>query len=255
MQDTTKTDVNAIWQQLNARSKPTQSKQSFDKLWFGFTNDVARPKLAGALRPSTTPVTNSHAQEPTTCRRTQSTQRQQQADKSNRVDASSSVLHGSGLERCINMLQDPEARNRRSALQTIKVNRCLDGQRLYEPPDMQGVYVHVVVSSFVLQSAATLSRTSPDNSCVQDAFTASPSSQEQSESAMQSNLGKALLRKFDDKSEACRELAISCFMTVLSAAPDSNLQLLPYTMPVLEERLQLVAVGRCDDTTCIHCMQ
>ncbi|KAG1672600.1 hypothetical protein FOA52_002080 [Chlamydomonas sp. UWO 241] len=54
---------------------------------------------------------------------------------------------------------------------------------------------------------------------------------------LEGKLGKALLRKFDDVGEANRELAVSTLSGLLQAAPDSVLMLLPYAMPVLEERL------------------
>eukprot|EP00967_Tisochrysis_lutea_P029813 scaffold34905_cov17-Tisochrysis_lutea.AAC.6 len=49
--------------------------------------------------------------------------------------------------------------------------------------------------------------------------------------------GKALLRRFDDQSEGCRELAAITFLGALHAAPQAVLALLPYAVPVLEERL------------------
>lgn len=44
--------------------------------------------------------------------------------------------------------------------------------------------------------------------------------------------------------QACRELAVSCFSALLQAAPETNLVLLPYAMPVLEERLHMSEVKR-----------
>jgi len=56
--------------------------------------------------------------------------------------------------------------------------------------------------------------------------------------AAASHLVKPLLRRFDDASERCRELAASCTLQTLRSGPDHALALLPYVMPVLEERLQ-----------------
>ncbi|GAX77040.1 hypothetical protein CEUSTIGMA_g4487.t1 [Chlamydomonas eustigma] len=50
-------------------------------------------------------------------------------------------------------------------------------------------------------------------------------------------LGKALLRRYDDSAEACRELAVSILSGLLKAAPHSVLSMMPYIVPVLEERL------------------
>lgn len=51
-------------------------------------------------------------------------------------------------------------------------------------------------------------------------------------------LGKALLKLFADPTEAVRRAAVRFFMTSIEQGPDSVLQLLPYIIPVLEERLQ-----------------
>jgi hypothetical protein len=56
-------------------------------------------------------------------------------------------------------------------------------------------------------------------------------------------LGKAVLRRFDDRSEACRELAVTAFSQLMQMAPDGVLALLPYALPVLEERLHMNQVG------------
>jgi hypothetical protein len=49
---------------------------------------------------------------------------------------------------------------------------------------------------------------------------------------------KPLLRRFDDVSEKCRDLAASCVLKLLRSCPDEALGLLPYVVPVLEERLR-----------------
>ncbi|KAG2499196.1 hypothetical protein HYH03_002777 [Edaphochlamys debaryana] len=50
-------------------------------------------------------------------------------------------------------------------------------------------------------------------------------------------LGKALLRRFDDPSESHREMAVTCLLRLLRAAPGAVLTLLPYVFPVLSERV------------------
>eukprot|EP00879_Flechtneria_rotunda_P022808 GHRR01024092.1.p2 GENE.GHRR01024092.1~~GHRR01024092.1.p2 ORF type:complete len:126 (+),score=27.28 GHRR01024092.1:496-873(+) len=62
--------------------------------------------------------------------------------------------------------------------------------------------------------------------------------------ALTSKLGKGLLRQFDNRSEACRELVVSTFKRLLQAGPDATLQMLPYVMPVMEERLHLDMASR-----------
>jgi len=57
------------------------------------------------------------------------------------------------------------------------------------------------------------------------------------EEAIETAIGKGLLRCFDDPSEATRELAITVFTRLLEVAPNSSMALQPYLFPVLEERL------------------
>ncbi|GBF95342.1 hypothetical protein Rsub_07770 [Raphidocelis subcapitata] len=52
-----------------------------------------------------------------------------------------------------------------------------------------------------------------------------------------SGLVKPLLRRFEDASDACRGLAADAALALLRAHPGDVLALLPYVMPVLEERL------------------
>jgi hypothetical protein len=56
---------------------------------------------------------------------------------------------------------------------------------------------------------------------------------------------KALLRSFDNRTEACRDMAVSCLTQILHIDPDSTLSLLPYVMPVLVERMQCDEVSSC----------
>ena len=55
-------------------------------------------------------------------------------------------------------------------------------------------------------------------------------------------IGKALLRRFDDPSEACRDLSVSLLTSLISIAPHSTLSLLPYVMPVLQERIPPISL-------------
>lgn len=58
---------------------------------------------------------------------------------------------------------------------------------------------------------------------------------------LESDLGKALLRRFEDPMEASRELAVCLLRQLLEAAPEAAMALLPYAFPVLAERLQYAA--------------
>ncbi|GIL99070.1 hypothetical protein Vretimale_4331 [Volvox reticuliferus] len=51
-------------------------------------------------------------------------------------------------------------------------------------------------------------------------------------------LGKALLRRFDDPSDTCREMAVTGLLRLLQAAPQAVLSLLPYAFPVISERVR-----------------
>jgi hypothetical protein len=48
---------------------------------------------------------------------------------------------------------------------------------------------------------------------------------------------KPLLRRFEDASDACRGLAAEVALALLQVHPKDALALLPYVVPVLEERL------------------
>ncbi|GLI68794.1 hypothetical protein VaNZ11_013291 [Volvox africanus] len=54
----------------------------------------------------------------------------------------------------------------------------------------------------------------------------------------QDGLGKALLRRFDDPSDTCREMAVTGLLRLLQAAPQAVLSLLPYAFPVISERVR-----------------
>ena len=56
--------------------------------------------------------------------------------------------------------------------------------------------------------------------------------------ALSSWLGKALVKCFADDSEAVRTGAINLFSKLIRVHSDAVLPMLPYVMPVLEERLQ-----------------
>jgi hypothetical protein len=63
------------------------------------------------------------------------------------------------------------------------------------------------------------------------------------EEALSSGLGKALLRRFDDSSEVCRDHAACIFLHLMRQGETMTLQMLPYAMPVLEERLRIMEVS------------
>lgn len=50
--------------------------------------------------------------------------------------------------------------------------------------------------------------------------------------------GKELLKRFADPAEAVRAAAIAAYLAAVQAGPNAVLPLLPYTIPVLEERLE-----------------
>ena len=75
-------------------------------------------------------------------------------------------------------------------------------------------------------------------------MTSGPCPPAAAEEALGSGLGKALLRRFDDSSEVCRDYAASIFLHLLQQGEATTLQMLPYAMPVLEERLQIIKVSQ-----------
>eukprot|EP00898_Chlorokybus_atmophyticus_P002042 jgi/Chlat1/2839/Chrsp194S02999 len=56
-------------------------------------------------------------------------------------------------------------------------------------------------------------------------------------------IGKALVRRFEDSSEQCRELAVSTLAELLEACPSATHALLPYVVPALQERLHRTSKG------------
>ncbi|WIA41829.1 hypothetical protein OEZ86_009159 [Tetradesmus obliquus] len=109
-------------------------------------------------------------------------------------------------------------------------------QKLAPPTDLEGAALDRLVQA--LQSPDANVRKAALHQ-VQVAFvsrTPPPSAEDVAE-ALSCKLGKALLRRFEDKSEACREAAVSTFNAMLQAGADATLSLLPYAIPVLEERL------------------
>ena len=66
---------------------------------------------------------------------------------------------------------------------------------------------------------------------------------------LEGSLGKALLRRFADATEAVRDGSIRLFGAALDYAPDAAMSLMPYLMPVLEERLIPLDVVTTTTTT------
>jgi hypothetical protein len=62
-------------------------------------------------------------------------------------------------------------------------------------------------------------------------------SNEEISAAVSSWLGKALIKCFADDSERARAHALNIFHDQMCSHPDALLPMLPYVMPVLEERL------------------
>ena len=60
---------------------------------------------------------------------------------------------------------------------------------------------------------------------------------------MQRSVGRALLLRFADTSERVREAAACLALGLIQRAPDSAMSVMPYVMPVLEERLIPLAQG------------
>lgn len=69
-----------------------------------------------------------------------------------------------------------------------------------------------------------------------------------------SKLCKALLRCFDNRTESCRDMAVSSCSRLLQVDPDATLGLLPYVLPVLVERLQCDEVGAHRGFLVQHCV-
>jgi hypothetical protein len=62
---------------------------------------------------------------------------------------------------------------------------------------------------------------------------------------LEDSLGKGLLRRLDDASEGVREKAAKLLLALLQKGPGAAMAMLPYAMPVIEERLQMKQVCVC----------
>ncbi|KAG2440366.1 hypothetical protein HXX76_004471 [Chlamydomonas incerta] len=212
--------VDAIWAQLKgANPAPKAQAVNFNKLWHGFSSDVAGTGGAGSKRPAAgglkqetyaaqlvqraSPAPGSGPAAPEAAA----------AGAAAAAEAASSSLSGAGavgaagagaggkpdadtalqlVARCVAGLKDGSAAARRKALQDVQ--------------------------------AALL-----DNPALSESWLC--------ERLEADGLGKALLRRFDDPADTAREAAVGALTALLRAAPGAVLSLLPYAFPVVSERV------------------
>jgi len=77
---------------------------------------------------------------------------------------------------------------------------------------------------------------------VMRAAAAGPRGGEVCADAAEGSAGRAVLRRFADPVERVREMAVECVASMLRAAPDAVMSVMPYLVPVLEERLVPVEI-------------
>jgi hypothetical protein len=229
-------DVDAIWQQLNA-SQPA-NKQSFARLWHGFNSDVSRPYKPCSS--STQDTDKKKAQQlkldPFIGRLEAARNRAKTASEQPAAPPAAS-LEGAAVDRLVQALQSPDASVRKAALHQVQVihaqpktcasslnSSSLSAKQCCANLQHQKRQVHILCITWY---AGVLKVTSKHlavlHLTLQAAFVNStpPPSAEAVAEALSCKLGKALLRRFEDKSEACREAAVSTFKAMLQVLDSS----------------------------------
>ena len=225
--------IDEIWRDLNKAANGNRSER-FDKLWSGLRSGevrsagaaaaaVQRGGRSGALRAAgagSSRVASAAAvqkQQPPhdaapAAAATICAGRPDQSCKAAAGEAASSspLLAGAAAERCAAQVLDPNAAVRRAALERIKA--ALDAAGGSDSSRGSG-------NATTNSGSSSVSELPP------------------------AALIKPLLRRFDDASERCRELAARCALGLLRARPPEALAALPYAFPVLEERLRRGAAG------------
>ncbi|EFJ44828.1 hypothetical protein VOLCADRAFT_106220 [Volvox carteri f. nagariensis] len=206
--------VNAIWQQLkSAHGAPKAQGVNFNKLWHGFHSDSAQGKVKpgttksaperGIHQPTPDPVAPKHLQP-----QPQPQPQPLQPSISSKPDANTALQL---VARCVAGLKDSSQAARRRALQDVQVPA--ESVHSWRWGRQQGVATSLL-----------------DNPALSEQWL--------TERLEGDGLGKALLRRFDDPSDTCREMAVTGLLRLLQAAPGAVLSLLPYAFPVVSERVR-----------------
>lgn len=258
-----------VWKELS-RGQPR--KEGFKKLWLGLRNDAVRSAdpVNSKARPQATPLPAPAHKEGGSAK--------QQPPLFPSTDAAGcgGALEGAALERVVQQLLDRDVRTRRAALGRVQVGHAWpSGSRIAvpvmdDPSRMPGLHTLLgraggsgkrgAASCCTVCAGARMPRSicSGRRRTRRDDITThlitSQAELERHEGSARAAAGgppppaaapkaplalfKPLLRRFDDASEQCRELAAGCLLRLLKAYPDEALGLLPYAVPVLEERMQ-----------------
>ncbi|GLC35967.1 hypothetical protein PLESTB_000524400 [Pleodorina starrii] len=199
--------VNAIWQQLKSAHGGGQKTAAvnFNKLWHGFSSDPVQGKARPAKPAPCGQGSTYQAQliDRTTARNAPDPGPKQPQQPSPSQTQQPLAISGSAKP-------DPE-----TALQLVA--RCVaglkDSSQAARRKALQDVQTQLL-----------------DNPALSEQWLA--------ERLEGDGLGKALLRRFDDPSDGCREAAVTSMLSLLRAAPQAVLSLLPYAFPVIAERVR-----------------
>lgn len=209
-----------LWARLK-QQQPLKDKTRLEPYWKGMQSSSSSSSSKPAnRRQHHAPVSNSTNNTNT------------KSDDSSQRDAfRRSLQDGSAVGKLTQALQSPDGSTVKAALRQLQVlTRAVAGLTT-KTPCLSVDTLNTQLLSFSLPCY-----------CLQAALAGMPAAE--ASALPTSKLGKALLRCFDARAEACRDMAVSCFTELLHMDPDATLGLLPYAMPVLGERLQ------CDEVSC-----
>jgi hypothetical protein len=126
-------DVEAIWQQLNA-SRPS-NKQSFDRLWHGFSSDVSRPnKPCSSSSQDTIKKSQQLKLDPFIGKFAAAGIKTNSIEHHSKHETATG-LEGAALDRLVQALQSPDASVRKAALHQVQVSFAQPVQLLHRSQD------------------------------------------------------------------------------------------------------------------------
>lgn len=217
--------MDALWQQLRQKETVTKDKDRLESLWRNVQSGTQRHSMP------TKPLRQQQQQQPTG----QQPSRDSSSEKS--LDAlKSGIKDGSAVLQLTVALQSHESYAVKKALLQLQVMMptALDDACLETP------------TAFCLSRRVTLTLAFLNTQHVWS-LQAALADVEVASAVPSAKLCKALLRSFDNRTEACRDMAVSCLTQILQLDPDLTLSLLPYVMPVLVERMQCDEVSTLQD--------
>ncbi|KAG2455132.1 hypothetical protein HYH02_000951 [Chlamydomonas schloesseri] len=225
--------VDAIWAQLKgAHSAPKAQAVNFNKLWHGFSSDVAGSGASGAAAAAGGGVGATAGS-----KRPAAGGLKQETYAAQLVQRASPAPAGAGAGAAAAAAAAASAAGAAAATAGAAGSAAVGGGAGGKPdPDTALQLVARCVAGLKDSSQAARRKALQD---VQAALLDNPGLSESwlCDRLEGDGLGKALLRRFDDPADTSREAAVVCLTRLLAAAPGAVLSLLPYAFPVVSERV------------------